>query len=505
MHNAGKPLGLIAALVLGVFVSGLAHGADNMAREVRRGMELWDVPGMAVATVTTDTVEFSEGFGSTALDGGNAVNEHTLFAIASTTKAMVAAGLLMLADDGKLSLDDLVIDHVPELHFSAMALDQQVTIRDLLAHRTGLPSTDIWTFLMQIPLDEQIALIRNVEPAAAPRTRLIYQNTMYELAGLIIERVSGQRWDRFLTERLWHPIGMRETYGARGQIPDDAQHVLPHDELDGTIKQVDWDFDADLADAAGSAWSSAHDMSLWARFLLNDGVTDSGEQLLSDDAIAAMFEPTNLASSDDFYPTTELTTPNWRSYGLGWFQQDFQGRKIDFHTGSLSGLIALVGLDRANGRGIVVLGNRDHAEMRHALLWHSMDATPARNKRDWNQEIADLYARRDEEAAARDAETDALRLEGTRPALPIADYIGSYEHPAYGAFEVSAGDDGLELAIGATGFALQHWHLDTFSMTHDEWDWRVFIHFAIDENGRVGGLSAFGEDFARKPSAAEAE
>jgi hypothetical protein len=246
-------------------------------------------------------------------------------------------------------------------------------------------------------------------------------------------------------------------------------------------------------------------MSLWARFLLNDGVTESGEQLLSDDAIAAMFEPTNLSSRDDFYPTTELTNPNWRSYGLGWFQQDFQGRKIDFHTGSLSGLIALIGLDRAGGKGIVVLGNRDHAEMRHALLWHAMDATPARNQRDWNQEIAELYALRDEEAAERDAEIDASRLEGTQPALPIADYVGSYEHPAFGVFEVNEGDDGLELAIGATPFALTHWHLDTFTINHDAWDWRAFIHFAIDEKGRVGGLSVLGEDFTRTPPAAEAE
>ena len=201
--------------------------ADRLSEITGRGMDLWHVPGMSVAVVSRDKVLFQKGFGTTAADDGQAVDEHTLFAIASTTKAMVVTGILMLVDEGKISLDDLVIKHIPELHFQNPMLTQQVIVRDLLAHRTGLPSTDVWSFFQDMPLDEQIRRLQVVPSEAPVRTRLIYQNTMFEIAGLLIERLSGQRWHDFLTARLWQPIGMRETYGTREQIRPGQSHVMP--------------------------------------------------------------------------------------------------------------------------------------------------------------------------------------------------------------------------------------------------------------------------------------
>jgi len=128
-----------------------------------------------VAVVTQDDVLMQKGFGSTAAKKGQAVDEHTLFSIASTTKAMVVTGILMLVYEGKLSLDDPIIKYIPELHFADPSLTQQLIVRDLLAHRTGLPSTDYWSFFQDMPLDEQITRLQNVQPAAPVRTRLIYQ------------------------------------------------------------------------------------------------------------------------------------------------------------------------------------------------------------------------------------------------------------------------------------------------------------------------------------------
>lgn len=289
-----------------------AFDADHLSAVTERGMDLWHVPGMSVAVVTQDEVLFQKGFGHTSMENGKAVDEHTLFAIASTTKAMVVAGILMLVDEEKLSLDDPIIKHIPELHFADPALTQQLSVRDLLANRTGLPSTDFWSFIQDMPLDEQLTRLQAVPSAAPVRTRLIYQNTMFEIAGLLIERLSGQRWHDFLTERLWHPIGMNETYGERGQIKADQSHVTPHLYLHDQLSVADWDFRADYADAAGSVWSSIHDMSLWPQFLLRDGVTSSGDRLISEENIRQMFEPHQLSSAEDFYPTIELTKPEWR-------------------------------------------------------------------------------------------------------------------------------------------------------------------------------------------------
>lgn len=390
-YNMVKKLLLLITLSFFIVQASLAVDKEHLEDFTKKGMELWHVPGMSVAVVTKDDILFQQGFGSTAVINGQSVDENTLFAIASTTKAMVVAGILILVDEGKLSLDDPISQHIPELHFKDSSLTRIITIRDLLAHRTGLSSTDYWSFFQNMPLAEQIKRLKTVDAAAPLRTRLIYQNTMYNLAGLLIERLSGQKWEQFLTERLWSPLGMKSTFAKREAITAKHTHVEPYDYIDNALYKANWDFPANQSDAAGSVWSSIHDMSIWAQFLLRDGVAADGERLIKHSSIEQMFEPHQLASESDFYPTTKLTKPNWRSYGLAWFQQDFQGRKIDFHTGSLSGLIAIIGLDRDENKAVIVLGNRDHAEMRHALLWEVMDNSAAQNRRDWNKEVFELY------------------------------------------------------------------------------------------------------------------
>ena len=363
----------IAALAALVAAEPVIAGFDAARFDalIESGMRDWRVPGLSVAAIEDGELVYLRGFGRTG-PGGTAVDEHTLFANASTTKAMVAAGLLVLADDGRLSLDDPVIDYLPELHFEREIHTDAVTIRDLLAHRTGLDRTDFWTFRQRMPLAEQIRKLRLVEPAAGPRERLLYQNTMYELAGLVITRVAGKPWYEFLDERLWTPIGMHDTVGMRGRIPEARARVRGHDEVDGEVVPIPYDLEPEQEDAAGSAWSSARDMALWAAFLLADGVTANGERLISEDGIREMFTPAQLAGPDDFYPTVELTEPNWLSYGLGWFQQDFRGRKIDFHTGSLDGLVAIIGLDRA--AKMLKVAQRETAAFQERLTLIQADA-----------------------------------------------------------------------------------------------------------------------------------
>ncbi|GJM08101.1 MAG: serine hydrolase [Lysobacteraceae bacterium] len=496
-RQSGKAFVMLMAGCLWLIL-GIAHASNSdLSKQVDRGMQLWNVPGMAVAVVRDGDVAFQQGFGATSIDGGAVVDEHTLFAIASTTKAMIAAGILILADDGKLSLDDLVIEHIPELHFGDSALNQQLTIRDLLAHRTGLPSTNLWVFMQGMALDEQIRRLRLVDSASPPRARFIYQNTMYELAGLVIERVSNQSWHEFIKARLWDRLEMHATFAARGMISDDKVHTLPHYYVHDALVLADWDLAADHADAAGSVWSSIHDMTLWAQFLLRDGVTASGERLISEAGMAAMFEPQHLVSPGDFYPTVELTEPNWRSYGLGWFQQDFQGRKIDFHTGSLSGLIALIGLDRENKDAVIVLGNRDHAEMRHALLWEVMDHRSGQQRPDWNQTVFDLYQNRAEMGDQARAEMDEKRLNNTSPALPLQSYAGQYRDAVVGDFAIELVDGQLVLVTGILRIDMRHWHLDTFEAYKDEWDFRSFLSFQIGAAGTVTSMTVFGTTFQK--------
>ncbi|MEN8192182.1 MAG: serine hydrolase [Bacteroidota bacterium] len=495
--NIGKQLTLLFLMVFITIPSFGAVDPDSLNEFTERGMKLWNVPGMSVAVVKKDKILFQKGYGTTAIENGQSVDEHTLFAIASTTKAMVVAGILILVDEGKLSLDDLIIKHIPELHFEDPSLTQQVTVRDLLAHRTGLPSTDYWPFLQNTPLDEQLILLQKVQAFAPVRTRLIYQNTMFEIAGIVIERLSGLRWDEFLTKRLWKPIGMFETYSTRSQIGEEHSYVKPHFYFENQVIEARWDIPLNKSDASGSVWSSIHDMSLWAQFLLSNGVTADSTRLISKKSIEEMFEPHQLSATYDFYPTIELTKPNWRSYGLAWFQQDFQGRKIDYHTGSLSGLTAIIGLDRASNIAIIALGNRDHAELRHALLWEVMDNSIENSRRDWNYEVFDLYEKRANEREKNWEETCKKQIKNTKTSLPMDAYQGKYQSSIIGNIIVEKSDSMLIYKSELIEFEMSHWHFDTFLFKNLPMQVKDFATFTIGIDGTVSSFELYGYTYER--------
>jgi CubicO group peptidase (beta-lactamase class C family) len=468
--------------------------ADRLDALVEHGMDDWGIPGIAVAVLENGEVTYAHGFGTTALEGGAPVDAHTPFANASTTKAMIAAGMLMLVDEGVLTLDDPVIDWLPEVRFADPALTPQVTIRDLLTHRTGLPSTDLWAFPMGMPLAEQIPRLAFVDPVAAPRSRHLYQNTMYELAGLVIERASGRPWPAFLRARLWRPLGMQETWANRGAIPEGRGHAQPHDDVDGRVRRVDYSLLPDVTNAAGSVWSTVTDMMRWARFLLAGGITEDGDMLLSEDAVEELFRPQSLIHRDRF-PTAELTRPQWTSYGLGWFQQDFLGRKIDFHTGSLIGFVAILGLDRARSRAVMVMANRSGAELRQALLWEVMDDRAGAARPDWSAEVRAFHAQRE---AERHDHWQALvdgRIADAPPALPLAAYTGTFDSARSGTVTIETGGDALVLRTPVREYALTPWHAETFLLEHRDWTHGDFATFELAPDGTVEAIEVFGDVF----------
>lgn len=490
-----RPLTLALLLCLGPCAAALE--ADALDALAERGMADWGIPGMAVALVENGELVHAQGFGRTAVVDGAPVDAHTPFANASTTKAMVAAGVLILVDEGRLSLDDPMVRWLPEVRFADPALTPQVTVRDLLTHRTGLPSTDFTVFAQGMPLTMQIPLLAAVEPIAAPRSRHIYQNAMYDLAGLVIERASGQPWPEFLTERLWAPIGMHETWSHRGAMPAGRSRARPHDEVRGVLREIDHSFLPDMDNAAGSVWSSVADMARWARFLLAGGVTADGTRLLSEAAIAEMFRPQNLIDPDRFFPGAELTDPAWTSYGLGWFQQDFEGRKIDYHTGSLNGAVAMIGLDRDAGRAVIVMANREGAELRHALLWEVMDERPAIARPDWSTEVRALYDARRTKRDAAWQEIEAGRIADAPPTLPLAAYAGTFESPRSGAVTVAAEGGALTLGTRVRSHRLTPWHADTFLLMHADWNRGDFARFLLAADGTIEAVECFGDRFER--------
>jgi CubicO group peptidase (beta-lactamase class C family) len=271
--------------------------------------------------------------------------------------------------------------------------------------------------------------------------------------------------------------------------------------VDGQLRVIE-NASVDPVAPAGSVWSSVSDMARWLAFLLRGCRTEDGRALLQSATCEELFEPQVMAGNG-FYPTTALTEPHWTTYGLGWFQQDYEGRKVDFHTGSIDGMVAIAGMIRDEGVGVYVLSNRDHAEVRHALMLRVLDLYDDEAPRDWSAELKELYdgiaARRDSTRAA----AEAGRVEGTEPSLALNTYAGAYTHEMYGPVEVTVAADGPEGALRVTFGERQgtatHWHYDTFQVRWDrEWQGSSLVTFELDTRGRPATMRAMGVQFRRQ-------
>lgn len=470
---------------------------DGFDAYVAKAVSDWKVPGFAIAVVKDGTVAFAKGYGVRERGKPEPVDEHTLFAIGSTTKAMTAALVGMLVDEQKLAWDDPVQKHLPWFQLKDPIVTRELTVRDLLTHRGGLGNADFLWYGQRNSTRQILERVRLLEPAYSLRSRFIYQNIMYAAAGEVIEAASGRPWADMVRARIFEPLGMRDTVPMLSMIPKGANAAAPH-YLVGDAPTVIDNLPVDPVAAAGSVWSSVHDMSKWMRFVLDGGVA-GGTRLLSERTFAELFRPQAIVP-DSQYPTTRLVKPHWFTYGLGWFQQDYAGRAVDFHTGSIDGMIAIVGLIRDERLGVYALGNLDHAELRHALMYSVFDRYAGKSERDWSADLRKLYAENAQRTAAARKQRDATRVPGTSPSLPLERYAGTYSDPLRGDVEVTHGAAGLRIRQGAafTG-TLEHWHYNTFrARWAAEWRDAPLVTFIVGASGRPEAIEVNGVRFASR-------
>jgi CubicO group peptidase (beta-lactamase class C family) len=472
---------------------------DGLAAQARID---WGVPGLAVVVVKDGRVALAKGYGVRELGKAGAVDADTLFAAASTTKAMTAAAIGLLVDEGKLGWDDPVRKYVPELQLADAQLADSLTVRELLTHHTGIPGTDYLWYGGALDWKGILAKLAQVGPEGRVRGSFHYQNVMYGLAGDVIGRVSGLPWEEFLRQRLFTPLGMSRTLALGGEAVAAANRVSPHSREDGVIELWETLDVVDPVAAAGSVWISANDAAKWMLFLLDpaSGKDTSGKPLLSPETVTELFRPQVVIPPGAFYPTTEKTKPHWTTYGLGWFQQDYRGRKLDFHTGSIDGLVAIVGLVRDTNFGVAVYANQDHAELRHALMFSAIDQFLDDGlSRDWNGELRALYDERRAAGEKQRAEFEAKRVPNQPPALPLAAYAGKYADPLFGAVTVELVDGRLVARLGKhlVGDA-EPWHFETFRITwRRKLDGVTWATFRLGTDGAVSAVEADGTTYAK--------
>lgn len=423
----------------------------------------WDVPAMGIAIVTKDSVLFSKGYGVKDINTKEPADANSLFAVASNTKAFTAAAIGILVDQGKLSWDDKVVDHLPWFKMYDPYVTANMTIRDLLSHRSGLVtfSGDLVWYGTTHTAEEIIRRAQYLKPAYGFRTTFGYSNITYLTAGKIIEKVTGQPWSEYIKKSFLEPLGMSTTLTSISEFTRKTNLTQPHTTHEGKnvkIEYMNWDNIA----PAGALLSSANDMSKWIQLQLNNGKW-GGQQIISEKSLNEMWYPQIMnpvsKASRELWPTT-----HFKGYGLGWSVMDYHGKKVLSHSGGYDGMVSYTAFVPEANIGLVVLTNKN-SSLYLPMFYKILDTYLSNDTKDWSAFFLERDAMMKQYESKQKAEMAAKRVLNTKPSTDLEKYTGTYTSKLYGDASVEIKDGKLYIRFIPTPLfhgALVHWHYDTF-------------------------------------------
>ena len=395
----------------------------------QKALHNWKVPGMAIALVKNDSVIFAKGYGVLNAKTGGTVDANTIFGIASNTKAFTAAALAMLVDEGKIKWDDPVIKYLPYFQLYNPYVTQSVTIKDLLSHRVGLAtfSGDLLWYNTTYSREDIIRRARYLQPVYGFRDGYGYSNIMFLVAGQVIETVSGQRWEEFIQQRFFQPLGMTRSLTSVRDLVGKTNVATPHG-FDKNRNPVPSTFTAwDNWNPAAGIFTSVNQHAQWLRLQLNQG-TYKGKKIFSEAASHTMWSALQaLPISKEALAANPAT--HFSATSLGWFLNDYYGRKLVSHSGGHEGMNSRVVMLPEENFGMVILTNSMSSIMT-PLTNQTMDAfLGIQNGRDWSQYYLDVIAKATQSAPAKEENKTKNKV---KPLLPLSAYTGRYTSPMYG-------------------------------------------------------------------------
>lgn len=486
--------GLIS-LLMSVTAAAQQPSFQELDQYIVRAMHDAEIPGLSIAVVKDDAVVFAKGYGVRKLGDNAPVDEHTIFQIASLTKGFTTASLAMLVDEGKLGWDDHVLKYLPTFQLYDSYATRELIVRDLLTHRTGLTDNDSLCVDSTYSRDEILYRIRYWQPKLGFRAQFDYNNCMYIVAGQIVPAITGRSWDDFVHERIFRPLGMRDSSTSITELHG-PNMAVPHRMVNGTIQFLPLPNNDNMAPAGGIN-SSAVDMAQWVRLQLGGGVYQ-GQRLLSLQRMKQLQAPNIDLDFSEGLDKVQFPADNFAAYGLGWILMDYHGRKVVFHTGSSPGFKSEILLVPEEHLGVVILSNFfDRPPW--VLGYRVIDAYLGLPARDAAGEYLKALKGFEQENEIENKRREAERNRDTKLSLPMAKYSGRYTNEMYGEAVVSFKNGEVRLSIVGLGWVgkLDHWQYDTFRATWSAPERnKSFVTFALTPSAdvstlRVDGLADF--------------
>jgi CubicO group peptidase (beta-lactamase class C family) len=455
---------------------------SNLERAIEQSVQSWPVVGLSCALLEFDGRAVARGFGVKRIGTQERVDQHTLFAIGSVSKSFTGAAIAMLVDDGAIAWESRVIDHLPGFRLFDPFVTREMTVRDLLTHRSGLERGDFMWYKSGYSSAEVMRRVRFLEPTWGFRTAFGYQNIMYLAAGELITALTGKSWDDFIKERIFDPLHMNESHPSFATVEPDGNVAAAHAKLDGKLEQIRPHDDYNV-NSAGSIYSNAVDMLAWLQFALDGGAFE-GRRLLttsSSETTQTLHMPIARSAWSELFPEADFL-----GYGAGWFVWSYRGRKVVSHGGNIDGMSAMACVVPEERFGISILVNVDGSRLPQALLYHALDEVLESPRRTWLADFREMERVGEERLTFARNDRARLRVPDTHPSRPLAAYAGVYTDDFYGSAMVTAENEKLSMKFIGFDGELSHWHLDTFALHLEDLylaKYQPIVRFDLDDYG----------------------
>ena len=510
------PFTLIALFIGTIVHSQSSVPTKELDKKLNELLKASNTPGFSIAIVRGDQVIYSKGFGYSDLETQQKVDNNTLFAIGSTSKAFTTALLGIMEEEHDLSFDDSPRKYLPELEFFNDLLNTELTIKDLVCHRSGMPRHDYsWYLFPTESKDSLLARVKYQEPFADLRTQWYYNNFGYLIQGMITAKITGKSWEDNIRERYFIPLDMKRSNLTIAELQQQSNIAKGYEWANlETTKPLDY-FNIAAISPAGSINSSAAEMSNWLKVWLNNGKYN-GKQVLPESYIKKAINPLFLVGSgiaDPAFPDQHLN-----SYGYAWFVSSYKGHYRLEHGGNIDGFTANVSLFPSDSLGIVILCNQDGSLLPSLARNAVSDILLNVKATDWVKYLNEKIGLAKILLATAKSGSEESRVKGTTPTHSLEEFQGNYTHPAYGTVKLVVENDSLFAKFPVKKFYLEHWHYDVFNPLEvknraidTSTAQGLLFHFSMNDQGEIASLKLKLEptldamEFERTPFSAQVD
>lgn len=469
----------------------------------------WNAPGIGVGVVVGDKLVFAKGYGYRDYEKKLPITAQTMFPIASNTKLFTAVGAGLLVEEGKLTWDRPIKESVPTIQFYDNYLNNTITLRDMLAHRTGITRHDSIWYKSDYSTKQLFERLKYLEPKESPRQLFLYNNMMYAGVGYATELQSGKPWTQFVRERIFEPLEMKSSGFTIAEMLKQSDYGVPFTERRDSfdLYKIPYYEDTDGLAAAGAIVSNIEDLSHWLIALMNNGKYN-GKQVLPAKVLEATLEPAIAL------PNTGARVRGWwevlnQAYGMGRWTASYRGRFVTFHGGDLPGFHSQVSFMPNERIGVIVFVIGNHpAPLYNPISYNVYERLLGMEETPWTQRLLDIRLKNKKAGAEARKQEGVGRVADTKPSHALADYVGEYDHPSYGSLKIGMKENALQFEFHKIKLPLTHFHYDRFDSPNDEEEGKWSVNFATNPQGDIDkatmSLDEAEVTFVRKPTALDA-